>query len=233
MAVVAVNIGAAPNDGTGDPLRTAFGKINDSIADLVARTGPATPLGNVSGTLTVNAQSARNGVWTATLTGSATIALSNVPSGVLAVYTVQVRQDATGGRTLTMPPNTTMLNGVAAIDPTPLAYSLVTLATSDGGSTLRASIADARPATLDPLMWNPPADGTYYWRSPPPGCVLDLASVGKQGTGTLAFAKSLNATPTSFSTVTGATAFAAGDVLRVTVTGFSGWLAFDIPRTAP
>lgn len=29
-----VNIGAAPNDGTGDPLRTAFSKINNNFANL-------------------------------------------------------------------------------------------------------------------------------------------------------------------------------------------------------
>lgn len=31
-----VNIGAAPNDGTGDPLRTAFWKINNNFANLFA-----------------------------------------------------------------------------------------------------------------------------------------------------------------------------------------------------
>ena len=34
MAVQNVNTGAAPNDGTGDPLRTAFGKLNNSIGDI-------------------------------------------------------------------------------------------------------------------------------------------------------------------------------------------------------
>ena len=28
---LSVNIGAAPNDGTGDPLRTAFTKLNDNF----------------------------------------------------------------------------------------------------------------------------------------------------------------------------------------------------------
>ncbi len=33
-----INIGAAPNDGTGDPLRTAFSKINNNFANLFATT---------------------------------------------------------------------------------------------------------------------------------------------------------------------------------------------------
>ena len=31
-----INIGSAPDDGTGDPLRTAFDKINDNFAELNA-----------------------------------------------------------------------------------------------------------------------------------------------------------------------------------------------------
>jgi hypothetical protein len=32
-----INIGSAPDDGTGDPLRTAFDKINDNFAELNPR----------------------------------------------------------------------------------------------------------------------------------------------------------------------------------------------------
>lgn len=34
MAKQIVNIGAAPNDGTGDPLRNAFVKVNDNFDDV-------------------------------------------------------------------------------------------------------------------------------------------------------------------------------------------------------
>jgi hypothetical protein len=34
MALQPVNIGAAPNDGTGDPIRTAFGKVNANFSEL-------------------------------------------------------------------------------------------------------------------------------------------------------------------------------------------------------
>ncbi|QIG69584.1 putative baseplate structural protein [Rhizobium phage RHph_I46] len=39
MAYQLINIGAAPNDKTGDPLRTAFKKINAVIQDLNDGTG--------------------------------------------------------------------------------------------------------------------------------------------------------------------------------------------------
>ena len=34
-----INIGTSPNKGDGDPLRTAFSKINDNFNELYARTG--------------------------------------------------------------------------------------------------------------------------------------------------------------------------------------------------
>ena len=47
MAIVYANIdiGALPNDGTGDPLRTAFEKINENFADL-ANAFPEGPEGS-------------------------------------------------------------------------------------------------------------------------------------------------------------------------------------------
>ena len=34
MAKQAINIGSTANDGTGDPLRTAFDKVNDNFDEL-------------------------------------------------------------------------------------------------------------------------------------------------------------------------------------------------------
>lgn len=36
MPLDPINVGSAPNDNTGDPLRTAFIKINDMMAELYA-----------------------------------------------------------------------------------------------------------------------------------------------------------------------------------------------------
>jgi len=43
MAKQTINIGAAANDGTGDPIRTAFGKVNDNFTEIyTANTGTNT-----------------------------------------------------------------------------------------------------------------------------------------------------------------------------------------------
>jgi len=39
MAKQTINIGSSANDGTGDPLRTAFDKVNDNFNELYAATG--------------------------------------------------------------------------------------------------------------------------------------------------------------------------------------------------
>ena len=41
MSLQTVNIGSAPDDHTGDPLRTAFNKINTNFANLAALNGSA------------------------------------------------------------------------------------------------------------------------------------------------------------------------------------------------
>ena len=38
-----INVGAAPNDGTGDPIRTAYIKCNDNFSELYSRAQPTTP----------------------------------------------------------------------------------------------------------------------------------------------------------------------------------------------
>ena len=39
MAQQTINIGSAANDGTGDPLRTAFDKINDNFSEVYTELG--------------------------------------------------------------------------------------------------------------------------------------------------------------------------------------------------
>lgn len=43
MAQQVINIGASPNDGTGDQLRTAFEKCNDNFTELYSATGEGVP----------------------------------------------------------------------------------------------------------------------------------------------------------------------------------------------
>ena len=44
MAQQSINIGSSANDGTGDPLRTAFDKINDNFTELYGSTAEANDL---------------------------------------------------------------------------------------------------------------------------------------------------------------------------------------------
>lgn len=38
-----INVGSAANDGTGDPLRTAFQKVNTNFAEVTKRGGVGAP----------------------------------------------------------------------------------------------------------------------------------------------------------------------------------------------
>ena len=44
MAQQSINIGSSANDGTGDPLRTAFDKINDNFSELYGSSAEANDL---------------------------------------------------------------------------------------------------------------------------------------------------------------------------------------------
>lgn len=91
---------------------------------------------------------------------------------------------------------------------------------------LESLVGEAAP--LEPLYVNPQADGNFYVVFDF-AVTLDLANVRTRGTGTVDYAKSTDGT--SFSNVSTATAFAAGDVLRITVTGLNDYLTLAIPRT--
>ena len=50
MAQQIINVGAAPNDGQGDPIRTAFTKTNSNFSELYSRvqtTPPPTLVGSI------------------------------------------------------------------------------------------------------------------------------------------------------------------------------------------
>lgn len=188
------------------------------------------PLGNITGVASLSlATDGGRRAFTGTLTGNVTLSVSNVPTGLVTVVAL-LTQDATGGRAVTMPPNTTLLGGsTGSINTTANSSSIITLITRDSGATWLAAISDARPTQHEPLYINPLANGAIHVVMDFP-VTLNLAGVRQRGTGTLAYDRSTDGT--TFSTVTGSTSFAANDVLRVTVTGYAGYLTLVIPRTA-
>ena len=75
MAQQTINIGSAANDGTGDPLRTAFDKVNDNFTELYGVTAPGT--GNnvaISGNSIISENSNGNIVLDPNGTGNVVIA---------------------------------------------------------------------------------------------------------------------------------------------------------------
>jgi hypothetical protein len=91
MAKLNINIGASANDKTGDPLRTAFDKINQNFIELYAGGANETQLTNGSYTLTLGA----NGVLTfpnnSTFTGQTLTDVSGTTN-----YSLKIANGTTG-----------------------------------------------------------------------------------------------------------------------------------------
>ena len=187
-------------------------------------------LGNISGTATIDLDENKVVNAYGTLTGNTTLAFSNIASGGVTVVTLALTQDGTGSRTVAFPVGTVLLNGGdGSINPTAGATTWLTFVRV--GSTWSVGISDARPNKFDPLYWSIPDNGSYYIVVGPDPITLNLPGTVTEGTGSVAHARSTNG-GSSFSTVTSSTTFNPGDVYRLTVSGFSGWLAVTVPRTA-
>lgn len=106
MAQQTINIGTAPNDGTGDPLRTAFDKINDNFDELYS--DDAGDVNSVSGsgglevdqsTGAVTVSISDDGVTYAKMgsefTTAATISASDVDFSSAAVFTKTLSANTT------------------------------------------------------------------------------------------------------------------------------------------
>jgi len=72
MAKQAINIGSAANDGTGDPLRTAFDKINDNFNEVYDKLGGAS-LSNITFTGSTITNTVTNGDITIDPNGTGTV----------------------------------------------------------------------------------------------------------------------------------------------------------------
>lgn len=63
MPYVPINVGAAPDDGTGDDLRTAFQKVNAGFAELACEVGTFTPTLGASAADPSVTYGQQQGVW--------------------------------------------------------------------------------------------------------------------------------------------------------------------------
>lgn len=193
---------------------------------------PAVSLGDLASTTTLAVSNNEVLYFHGRLVRNVTLSTSGVPSNTLVVLTIALAQDATGGYTVTYPSNTTFLNGAdGSISSAPNSVSVITLVTRNGGSSWVAAIADTRATKLDPLYVNPQGDGSYYVVVDSP-VTMDFANVMRFGTGTVTYHRSTNNGSSWGSSLTAAQAFSSGNILRITVSGFSSSLALTIPRTA-
>ena len=112
MAKQTINIGTTANDGTGDPLRTAFDKANDNFDEFYNGAGGIADdsvtyakLGTeftTSAALATNVDFSTAQVFTKTLSGDTTLTFSNAEIGMVKDLVI------TGDFALTLPAGSTV-----------------------------------------------------------------------------------------------------------------------------
>lgn len=112
MAKQVIGIGTTANDGTGDPLRTAFNKANDNFTELYNGAGGIADdsvtyakLGTeftTSAALATDVDFSAAQVFTKTLTGATTLTFSNTAIGMVKDLVI------TGDFALTLPAGSTV-----------------------------------------------------------------------------------------------------------------------------
>ena len=111
MAQQTINIGSAPNDGTGDPLRNAFNKANLNFTELYGGAGVGddsvtyAKLGTeftTSAALATDVDVSTAQVFTKTLSGATTLTFSNTAIGMVKDLVI------TGDHALTLPAGSTV-----------------------------------------------------------------------------------------------------------------------------
>ena len=110
MAKQVIGIGSTANDGTGDPLRTAFDKVNDNFNEVYGndfvdydKLGTEFTTAAVISASDVDFSTAA--VFTKTLSGNTTLTFSNVETGMVKDLVI------TGNHTLTLPASVKTITG--------------------------------------------------------------------------------------------------------------------------
>jgi len=110
MAKQTINIGTTANDGTGDPLRTAFDKTNDNFneiygADFVDYDKLGTEFTTTAVISASDVDFSSAAVFTKTLSGATTLTFSNVETGMAKDLVI------TGDHTLSLPASVKTITG--------------------------------------------------------------------------------------------------------------------------
>ena len=118
MAKQTINIGTTANDGTGDPIRSAFDKTNDNFTELYDGAGVAddsitysklaeefTTIDPLTAGATVDIDFSNAQVYTLTITEATTITFSSVSTGMVKDIIV------TGNFALTLPTSLKEISG--------------------------------------------------------------------------------------------------------------------------
>lgn len=94
MSFETINVGDLPNDGTGDPVRVAFIKINNNFAQTTTLTSPAGP----NGAIQLNLSTTEGNVTTNTFSGSSNLQVigSNLNLGydIVPIGTIDIGTEA-------------------------------------------------------------------------------------------------------------------------------------------
>lgn len=214
LPVSNVYIGDLPNDGTGDPLRTAFDKINENFAILetLQPTGPAGSFQfNSSGTPAGTANFAYNSGTNTINLGANVAIISNVTIGNTAnpVSNLFVGNNSLRIGNITVTESGNVLSFPISVLPTNKASFLVNNLTGDGtikgatlktaNSTLSTFSVTTTSNTANQIIWEAPAtslnSATFTVRS------TEDESVNSQ-LGTLTVNKTVNGLDVNF-TVSG------------------------------
>ena len=136
MAKQVIGIGTTANDGTGDPLRTAFDKVNDNFNEVYGndfvdydKLGAEFTTSAVISASDVDFSTAA--VFTKTLTGNTTLTFSNVETGMVKDLVI------TGNHTLTLPASIKTITGT--YDGT--VSNLIQIVSTNGATEQWASIS--------------------------------------------------------------------------------------------
>jgi hypothetical protein len=157
MAKQTVNIGTTANDGTGDPLRTSFDKINDNTDEVYALWGNGTTLsvtGDVSvsaGAVTIANDAVENAMIADDAVDSDQIADGAIDTAHIAdsqITTAKIADDAVTGAKIA---DNVALAGSPTTTTQTAGDNSTKIATTAYADTAVANAIDAAPAALDTL----------------------------------------------------------------------------------